>query len=434
MIDVIVSAIAVQMNVFAMLDVLLILWLLFGCDMQITKRNIWITVGTFIVLNVAGAIVLEKWPTILFLGICLYYAVVTMLLTKSHRVKTLFLFVPAVLVYAQWGSFLGLIEKLTNLEHLCISNSQGEVFTLIGASSDVLLCLLLLLLSKTKVAKTRNVQLTVGEGIFLSVFCCLSPAIVIGLEWFEGMVNAPAYSFTWVVFMVLLNVAVVYAIVHRKKATYYKHLSEGYKEEFESEYSVFKDYKEQQEDTIRFRHDWKNHMLLLQEMMGQGQYDKAEQYFKELAESTDRSARKVATGNELVDMIISSKMGHLEEQGIELSINGDMSWFEHMKQVDCCILLSNLIDNAIDANGKKQENRYIFLRARKTETLFYLEIKNPIVGELQREENRIISTKEDKEKHGIGLQNVYDIIDAYNGQYHITTENQEYTFQMVFSL
>lgn len=432
--DIIVSVVAVMMNVFAMLDIWLILWLLFGCDMKISKRNILIAMGIFIVLNVIGAIALQEQPTVLFLGICSYYVIGTMLLAKSRRIKTLFLVIPAVLVYSQWGSFLNLIEKLTTLDQFCLVNSQGDTFTLIGSFSDALLCLTLFCLSRTKVAKSKSIQLTIGEGIFLSVFCFLSPTIVMGLEWFEGMVNAPAYSFTWIVFMIVLNVAVVYAIVHRKKATYYKHLSEGYKEEFESEYSVFRDYKEQQLETIKFRHDWKNHMLLLQEMMEQGQYEKAEQYFKELAESTDKSVRKVTTGNELVDMIVSSKMGRMEEQDIELCVNGDMAWFDNMKQVDCCILISNLIDNAIEANGKVKENRYIFLRARRTEKMFYFEIKNSMEGVLQREEQRIVSTKDDKERHGIGLQNVYDIINSYNGQYQITTENQEYTFQMVFSL
>ncbi len=432
--DIIVSVVAVLMNVFAMLDIWLILWLLFGCDMKINQRNMIIAVGTFVAFNVVGAIALQEQPMTLFLGICLYYVIGTTLLTKSRRLKTLFLVIPAVLVYSQWGSFLNLIEKLTTLDKFYIANSQGETFTLIGSLSDALLCLTLFCLSRTRVAKSKSIQLTIGEGIFLSVFCCLSPAIVVGLEWFEGMVNAPAYKFTWIAFMILLNVAVVYAIVHRKKATYYKHLSEGYKEEFESEYSVFQDYKEQQADTIKFRHDWKNHMLLLQGMMEQGQYDKAEQYFRELTASTDKSVRKIATGNELLDMVLSGKLGQIKELDIKLSVNGDMSWFDNMKQVDCCILLSNLIDNAIEANGKLDNNRYIYLRARRTESLFYFEIKNPMVGELQREEERIISTKDESEKHGIGLLNVYDIIDTYKGQYHITTDHQEYTFQMVFSL
>lgn len=434
MIDVIVAMIAIMMNVFALLDIWLILWLLFGCDMKLNRKNILAAVVTFVLLNILGTIFLEQQPSILFAGICIYYVSSTILLTKTRRIKTTFLVIPAVLVYSQWGAFLNLIEKLTGLERFSITNSLGETFTLIAALSDALLCFTLYLLSKTKVARARSVQLTIGEGVFLSLFCCLSPVIVIGLEWFEGMVNEPAYSFVWIVFMIVLNVSVVYAIVHRKKATYYKHLSEGYKEEFESEYSVFQNYKEQQEETIKFRHDWKNHMLLIQEMMKQGQYDKAEHYFHELTAATDQSVCKVATGNELLDMVLSSKASNMEEYDIELSLKGDFSWFSNLKQVDCCILFSNLIDNAIEANQKIEANRYIILRARQTEGALYCEMKNPMVGHLLKEEERIVTTKTDKEKHGIGLQNVCDIIDDYHGQYHITTDNQEYVFQMVFSL
>ncbi len=432
--DVIVGMVAIVMNVFALLDIWLILWLLFGCDMKLEKKNIIIAVSIFVGLNIAGAVFLEKSPDILFAGICIYYIVSTLLLTRSHKMKMTFLVIPAVLVYSQWGSFLNLIDKVTTLNRFYIENSQGESFTIIEFCSDALLCLTLYLLSKTKVAKLKKIQLSIGEGIFLSLFCCLSPAIVVGLEWFEGMVNAPAYKFTWIVFMILLNVAVVYAIVHRKKATYYKHLSEGYKDEFESEYSVFRDYREQQKDTIKFRHDWKNHMLLLQQMLEEEKYDQAQQYFEELTQTTDKHVRKIATGHELLDMIISSKMNRMEEANITFSFTGDVEWFHNMKQVDCCILFSNLLDNATEANEKLEGTRYITVRTRKTEGSFYCELRNPLVGELLRKDDVIVTTKEDKEKHGIGLQNVYEIIEKYQGQYLITTEKNEYIFQMVFSV
>lgn len=423
------------MNVFAMLDLWLIMRLLFGCDMKTTPRNIAWAAGVFLVVFGGLTFFMEDNQAFaIFIGMCVYNVAVTLLLTKSHRLKTIFLTIPAVLVYSQFSSFVNLVEKLTGLERVTVAVSVNGNLSILDILSDFLLFVILIWLGRTKVAKSQSIQLTVGEGILLSVFCAFSPVIVIGLEWFEGQTNNFLFSITWILFMIILNVAVVYAIAHRKKATYYQRLSEDYKKEFEAEYSFFKNYKEQQKDTIKFQHDWKNHMLLLQEMLQNEEYDKAESYFRDLTATTSSSAQKIATGNEIVDMIISTKMSVLEEAEITLQCKGDFSKFHFMKHVDCCILLSNLLDNAIEANEKIQGKRYIYLFAKNTEGVFYFEIRNPMCGDLRVEDEKILSTKIDAKYHGIGLQNIQDIIIQYQGEYQIITKEDEYVMQMMFSV
>lgn len=432
MMDYVLYVVLLFLNMFAMLDIWLIMRLLFGCDMRTTPRNLIMAAGIFITINVVITYAFPEEEVITVGIIFVYNVLVTLILTNSHRLKTILLAIPALFVYMQFGMFLALIEKLTGLERYYVMNQGVKKLTPFDFIADILLFVILVFLGRTKVAKAKSIQLTAGEGIVLSIFCVFSPFIVTGLEWFEGLANDGYYNLIWVLFMIILNVAVVYAIAHRKKATYYQQLSEDYKKEFEAEYSFFKDYKEQQQDTIKFRHDWKNHMLLLQEMLEKEEYEKAESYFKELTASTLESVHKIATGNELIDMILSTKMNALEENKITLQCKGVLSEFNFMKHVDVCILLSNLIDNAIEANEKVEGFRYISLKAKKTEQLFYLEIRNPMEGKLQLEDHRILTTKEEKDNHGIGLQNVQDIIEKYNGEYHITTENQEYVFQMVY--
>lgn len=425
----IIDILSLFLNLFAMLDIWFILSLLFGCDMKLTPRNLAIVSGVFVFVELSCYAFFEEQQVIAVIIMFSYNMLVTCILTKKKRLKTLLLTIPALLVYAEFGAFLELIERITNLDKYHFGVQQ---FTLTMFISDPLLFIFLVWLSRTKVAKLKSIQLTLGEGLVVSLFCVFSPAVVKGLGWFEGMIHAYTYKLAWICFMIILNVAVVYAIAHRKMAAYYRQLSENYKKEFEAEYSFFKDYKKQQEDTIKFRHDWKNHMLLLQEMLEKEEYEKAEGYFKELTAATPKSVHKIATGNELLDMVLSTKMELLEENEITLQLRGALSEFNFMKYVDGCILFSNLIDNAIESNIKVNAPHYILLAAKKTERLFYLEISNPMGGILQRENNRILTTKAEKGNHGIGLQNVYDIVEKYGGDYHITTQNQEYTIQMIF--
>ncbi|MGN0495301.1 MAG: GHKL domain-containing protein [Lachnospiraceae bacterium] len=434
MMDELLFIVVLLINCFAMLDIWLIMRLLFGCDMKTTPRNLAIAAAVFIVIDIIISYAFEGEGLITVLIIVVYNVVVTLLLTNRHRIKTLLLEIPAILVYVQFGMIMELIEKLTGLNQYYVMNQGVEKLSVVDFVSDILLFIILVALSKSKIEKSKYIQLTLGEGIFLSVYCLFSPFIVAGLEWFENLANDYYYNLIWVLFMLVLNIAVIYAIVHRKKAFYYRQLSEDYKNEFETEYSFFKDYKEQQQDTIKFRHDWNNHMLLIQEMLQKEEYEKAEDYFKDLTAVTPRSVYQIATGNELLDLILSTKMDILKEHNITLQCKGEFSNLHFDKQVDGCILLSNLLDNAIEANAKIAGNRYIVIKARTTEQLFYLEIRNPMEGELQQVNNRIVTTKEKKDSHGIGLQNVHEIIEKYNGKYQIETGNQEYIIKMMFPI
>lgn len=431
MMDIVLEIVSLLINMFSMLDIWLILSLLFGCDMRVTPRNLTIASGIFLLVDSISLYVFDGNAVIVTSVIFIYNVLVTLILTNRNRIKTLMLEIPALLVYMQLTMFIELPGRLFGLNQYHIGSEQ---LTPLDFVVDVLLFVVLVLLGRTKIAKARSIQLTMGEGIVLTIFCLFSPLIAGGLEWFEGMVHGFVYKLAWISFMIILNVAVVYAIAHRKMAVYYRQLSENYKKEFEAEYSFFRDYREQQKDTVKFRHDWKNHMLLLQEMLEKGEYGKAERYFKDLTADTAKSVYKIATGNELVDMILSTKMMALEEHEIILQCKGELSDFNFMNYVDACILFSNLIDNAIEANVRVKGLHYIVLTANKTEKLFYLEIRNPIEGVLQQKNGRILTTKAAKEDHGIGLQNVYDIIEKYNGEYHIMAQNREYAIQMIFAV
>lgn len=226
----------------------------------------------------------------------------------------------------------------------------------------------------------------------------------------------------------------VFILAHRKKVHYYKELSENYKEQFTQKYSYFQNYKEKQSDIAKFRHDWKNHMLLLQEMLDHGEYEKAKTYFTELSEKTVQSQQKILTGNEILDLILASKADELDQNQIQLTCNGKLETFHFMEDVDCCSLFSNLVDNAIEANQKLEKGRYITITTNRTNKLLYVEISNPMENMAGVIETRFQTTKKDSEKHGIGLRNVYEILRKYHIEYYIITNEQEFSIQMLFEI
>jgi sensor histidine kinase YesM len=86
-----------------------------------------------------------------------------------------------------------------------------------------------------------------------------------------------------------------------------------------------------------------------------------------------------------------------------------------MPEFDLNVLLSNLLSNALEAL-EKTEDRYLFVGLKYERGMFLVRIYNTYAGGLLRKENHFLTRKQDRERHGIGLQNVDEIVKKYDGE------------------
>lgn len=344
----------------------------------------------------------------------------------KQQLKYCLLTIPTILIYSNYAFVMKLFEQIFHLE--------GEAVSLYLMFADILLIsTLFLYIGIYKCKKRSFFPMTKAETILCTILSFFSPVYSEILTLLQENMS-PAYSVVWVVFVVSLNVAVFYGIIYRGNARHYRSLSENYKQQFDSEYTYFQDYKEQQQDVVKFRHDWKNHMLLLQSMLDQGEYDKAKDYFSKLPIQEGNRKGQVLTGNEVVDIILSAKQEKMSEAQIHLSCKGSLEPLQFMEAVDCCILFSNLIDNAIEANEKCEDGRYILIQAVENPGLLMVRLENKNQGAVRQKENHLLTTKEDGNLHGIGTQNAFEIIEKYGGEYKIDAEEDTFAILLLFPL
>ncbi|MGN0377642.1 MAG: GHKL domain-containing protein [Suilimivivens sp.] len=434
MIIYVVSFLLCLINTFTILNVILISKYLFGCDMTISHRTLFFTGGLFLVFDIILSVILSDRIPYLTTAIIYAYIVVTVLiLTRTHRLKTVFLTIPAVLLYVEWCNIFALFEKLPGVDRYYYLYPNGNHITVFYCLTDITLFALLLLIRKFSEKYAFHVQLTLGEGITITILCIFLPIIEEIFILLEDYFHNVLYNTAWTLFLIALNFAIIYAIAHRKRAQYYKELSENYKEKFDMEYHRFKEYKEEQHDLVKFRHDFNSHMLLLQEMIANGNYEKAQNYFVALTESVPVRLRTVLTGNELIDLLLNARQDLFHTGNIDLCCRAPLTGLDFMNEVDCCILFSNLIDNAIEANMKIEDSRYIEFIKKQTSMTLYIEIRNPIREMPILENGQYISSKPGK-GHGIGLQNVITIISKYRGTYQIEVKNDIFSVQILFPL
>lgn len=432
MITVIVDVmLAIWVNMLTAFNILILTQLLFGVPLCRKRSHYPMLMGFFAVLNLICILLFPENTTIQFVLVYGYILLPIVILAKGRRIRAAFSTIPAILVYMQWAGLMEMFDMLLGLDRFAITANEKTLSPLY-LLSDVFLFVIILFCLHQSYKKGIVIRLTFIESLILSLFCVFHPLLKDWLLVLENTFDNIFYPVVWVLFILVLNFTIFYAIIHRSYARHYKSVAENYKTQFQEEYAYFKDYKKTQQTVASFHHDWNNHMLLLQGMLSNGDYEKAKTYFHNLTSQSNVSQQKIFTGNEIVDILLNAKMDILQESKISVTCNGGLEALTFMEDVDICILFSNLIDNAIEANQKCDSNRFILIQAASNPEVLILTISNRMNGTVVKSQEALKSTKEDTFLHGIGTQNAFGIIKKYNGEYEIETKEDVFVIKIVF--
>jgi hypothetical protein len=185
-------------------------------------------------------------------------------------------------------------------------------------------------------------------------------------------------------------------------------------------------------DIRKVRHEMRNHMTNIKGLIATEKYNEVDSYIEKLDDTIQGLDFKYSTGNPLCDVIINDKAGAAERLHIAFDIHFFYQETNAISTFDLGIVLSNLLDNAIEACRKvSEESRFIRLKLKTKEPFILLEIENSYDGELVwNEEKKLpVSTKENAKtqevlsEHGLGLKNVAEIADQYLGGMQIEADN-----------
>lgn len=182
--------------------------------------------------------------------------------------------------------------------------------------------------------------------------------------------------------------------------------------------------------TRQFRHDIKNHLLTMNILAEKGNLEEIKKYLKELSGIIDESSYVRISGISSVDAILNEKLYEAQSNSITTSydvVNADKN---RIKPLDMCIILSNALDNAIEANIKIEnpDLRYIKLKIHGNETFSVISVSNP-TSQLPEKiaENTFATSKSDSESHGFGLKSIKTTVKKYKGEMMCKCEDSVFT-------
>ncbi len=143
----------------------------------------------------------------------------------------------------------------------------------------------------------------------------------------------------------------------------------------------------------------------------------------------------VRTGNTYLDTVLTEKKLICHSKDIQMSCIVDGKQLEFIDELDLYTLMGNALDNAIEANEKITDSskRWISVQIQNKKGIILAEIVNPFEGNLNPKGDLFETTKSDTVSHGFGINSIKNIVEKYNGQLIIKTENNKFLLRIIFN-
>lgn len=180
-----------------------------------------------------------------------------------------------------------------------------------------------------------------------------------------------------------------------------------------------------------WRHDYRNHIQTLKAYAETGDLEAIRRYLDSL--DTDLAAVDmiVKTGNPMTDAILNSKISLARSRGIRVQAEAHIPVKLRIPELDLCVILGNLFDNAIEASmDLPAENRLIRVYMDMKGTQLYIHFTNLTAAKKQQKVGgRFLSTK--GEGHGLGLLRIDRIIQDNGGYLSRNSEDGAFTTEIL---
>ena len=203
----------------------------------------------------------------------------------------------------------------------------------------------------------------------------------------------------------------------RRMAAYQQDLMEKHCEEVENMYR----------QTRGWRHDYRNHIQTMKAYLSMGRYEELAEYLDQLDMDLSQVDTVVKTGNVMVDAVLNSKISVARAKQIAVDAKARVPQHMSVAEVDLCVILGNLLDNAIEACMGIEEGsqRFIRIYIDVLQGQLYLYVLNATAGILKRRGNSYLSTKDSRE-HGYGLMRMDRVVEKYHG--YLDRQDEEGVF------
>ncbi len=420
-------------SVYHTITYLLLLFIMqYICSAHINliKKNIVICTAVSLIGNFIF-LIFNHWITGILPVILIFLSV---LIFSSRKGRDLLLFFPAFALYCAISVIPdALLSTLyPNISFDLIIN--GSSIHLLGLVCDSILLIIFIFLRHILLKYETSVHLTAKEiwgCIGLLFFSIIDGGLIVLINR-SNMRSTFLYIWNFILIGALIFAIgyYIFCLTESRVRIYRQSISRNETEYLRVQLDALQDSKDNEELVKQLRHDLNNHLGIIHSLCEDGNYEAVKDYTEQLRHDITPTGANILSGNNVADLVIRSKLKIAQEHGIDFTFSGSLAQLNQMDAPDICGLFANAYDNAIEA-CLTQKNPYIRTMISTTQNYTVIQIINSIQNKITIRDNRIVTTKKDKQSHGYGIDIMKRITHKYNGKFTLRSSDNELTVKIV---
>lgn len=215
----------------------------------------------------------------------------------------------------------------------------------------------------------------------------------------------------------------------------YKNLNEVNQRLLDQQRLYYQTLIDKEQYTKRFRHDINNHIYCMQHLCEQGMYNDLMEYLNDMQKYTSELNLDIQTGNNIANIIVNELYIKHKEDNILINWKGLLPETLRISSMDLCTIFSNLVTNAIEAvkNIDTDEIKVIDVEIKTLTTNLVVLVRNPVKEKINIINNGLVTTKKNKDQHGLGSLNVERAVRKYRGDIKYSCSENVFTVNIVLT-
>jgi signal transduction histidine kinase len=224
-----------------------------------------------------------------------------------------------------------------------------------------------------------------------------------------------------------------FAIINTHEKTRQKYEAELGREIISSGRGYYEKLTDMTEQLHILRHDYKYHLAAMLKMFKDGYNQEIQDYLEMVSGDIDKRIMNDFCQSRVINALLDSFSHRCHKEGIDFQVRIQLPPAQTVDDYDLCIILGNLLENAITACLRTPENerRYIELSMRPNELQYGIKVENSYDGILKHEGKMLYTTKKEG---GLGIKSTVSVAGRYHGEYVPVWDEKKFSAFVVLKL
>lgn len=185
------------------------------------------------------------------------------------------------------------------------------------------------------------------------------------------------------------------------------------------------------EKTNRLRHDWRHHLLVINDYAKMNNLAALTHYLSHYFKECSTTEEASICNNYSVDIILRHYLSIAKAQGVKTTVSVQIAENSVITNQELSIVFGNLVENAVENCLKNpEEQSFIDIKAQPVGQQLAIIIQNSFSGEVLKDEDKFLSTKH--EGYGMGISSVRSIVESHGGSFKVSHNNSVFKVALLF--